>query len=280
MKKKSTRMKLLSAAAMLGISAAMLATSTYAWFTLNKTVSVEGINLYARAEGGIVIGRVDKTRASGVVNEDAGLTDATHYTLFPTSTANTTSWFHATAETSDAHTAKNGTLETINLASSTAPTASAPGIMSVDGKDFVLYDTYTVWPDTNSTQYTDLFISYCEASASNDLSKSVRVAFVAEGGNTVICAPMRAADDTHLTYTVGESSTEVTALGTSGTKSTPLTKTDANTLVSGEVGTSGKALSVYVYYEGEDNDHFTNNLTGNEDIAIEFGLSCSTVTGV
>jgi hypothetical protein len=36
-KKRSPMMKIVSAAAMLAVSASMLGTSTYAWFTMNKT---------------------------------------------------------------------------------------------------------------------------------------------------------------------------------------------------------------------------------------------------
>lgn len=40
-------MKIVSAAAMLAVSASMLGTSTYAWFSMNKAVSAEGISLTA-----------------------------------------------------------------------------------------------------------------------------------------------------------------------------------------------------------------------------------------
>ena len=43
MKKKKTNKKIASALAMLMLSAAMLGTSTYAWFTMNKRVEVTGM---------------------------------------------------------------------------------------------------------------------------------------------------------------------------------------------------------------------------------------------
>jgi hypothetical protein len=44
-KKGSTAKKLMPAAMMLAVSASMLGTSTYAWFTMNKTVEVKGLKL-------------------------------------------------------------------------------------------------------------------------------------------------------------------------------------------------------------------------------------------
>ena len=41
----SARRKLIPAVAMLATSAAMLSTSTYAWFTMSKEVEVTGINM-------------------------------------------------------------------------------------------------------------------------------------------------------------------------------------------------------------------------------------------
>lgn len=55
MKKKSTARKLLPAAGMLAVSASMLATSTYAWFTMNKTVTVTGMALKTKVGSNLLI---------------------------------------------------------------------------------------------------------------------------------------------------------------------------------------------------------------------------------
>jgi hypothetical protein len=55
MKKKSTARKLLPAAGMLAVSASMLATSTYAWFTMNKEVSVTGMTLQTKVGSNLLI---------------------------------------------------------------------------------------------------------------------------------------------------------------------------------------------------------------------------------
>lgn len=48
-KNTSAKKKLIPAVAMLTTSAVMLSTATYAWFTLNKTVEVDGLKMTATA---------------------------------------------------------------------------------------------------------------------------------------------------------------------------------------------------------------------------------------
>ena len=54
-KKGSTAKKLMPAAMMLAVSASMLGTSTYAWFTMNKEVQVTGLKMSATASSGLEI---------------------------------------------------------------------------------------------------------------------------------------------------------------------------------------------------------------------------------
>lgn len=54
-RKNSTMKKLIPAAGMLALSASMLATSTYAWFTMNKVVEVTGLQMQATASSGLEI---------------------------------------------------------------------------------------------------------------------------------------------------------------------------------------------------------------------------------
>lgn len=54
-KKNKTARKLIPAAGMLAISASMLATSTYAWFTMNKTVTVTGMEVRTKVGSNLLI---------------------------------------------------------------------------------------------------------------------------------------------------------------------------------------------------------------------------------
>jgi hypothetical protein len=54
-KKNNTARKLLPAAGMLAVSASMLATSTYAWFTMNKDVAVTGMEVRTKVSSNLLI---------------------------------------------------------------------------------------------------------------------------------------------------------------------------------------------------------------------------------
>ena len=54
-RKNSAAKKLIPAAGMLALSASMLATSTYAWFTMNKTVEVTGMELKTKVGANLLI---------------------------------------------------------------------------------------------------------------------------------------------------------------------------------------------------------------------------------
>lgn len=54
-RKNSTMKKLIPAAGMLALSASMLATSTYAWFTMNKQVSVTGMEVHTKVSSNLLI---------------------------------------------------------------------------------------------------------------------------------------------------------------------------------------------------------------------------------
>ena len=71
MKKKSTARKLLPAAGMLAVSASMLATSTYAWFTMNKVVEVTGMELRTKVGSNLLIcsDNVEEHYASATLSE-------------------------------------------------------------------------------------------------------------------------------------------------------------------------------------------------------------------
>lgn len=95
-KKTSARKKLIPAAGSLLISAAMLSTSTYAWFTMNKTVSVTGMQVNTTVGSNLLISHdtTDGNTANAEETFKTSDTTAISGMLEPVSTINGTSYFY------------------------------------------------------------------------------------------------------------------------------------------------------------------------------------------
>ncbi len=124
MKKKSTARKLLPAAGMLAISASMLATSTYAWFTMNKEVTVTGMEVRTQVGDNLLVAQ-DELGSTAKKADNLFKTsdiDVMNALLEPVSTVNGTSfWYTDTYNVggsgdalTDAYTAYNESIELAN----------------------------------------------------------------------------------------------------------------------------------------------------------------------
>ena len=276
---KNTR-KLIPALAMLLVSAVMMSTASFAWFTINKTVTATGMQVTARAEGGIQISRPGSEAGVGVSSSIGSVTS-----LLPTSTHNTKEWAHAEG-TSDINGA--GLVESykkLNL-NGPAPSSNALGLLYDTNATnaYVLYDTYTITPDENSSGFTNLWLSACYVDGNNnELSKSLRVAVVC-GEKVIICAPINGAT---LNYNYmngvvdGEQNSlakPVTAINTSNTHQYPLSSTADYRLTETDTSVTSATVSVYIYFEGEDLQHNTSNLNNGVDtLTVTCKFSCDSV---
>lgn len=242
---------------LLGLSA--IATSSYAWFSMNKTVTASGMKVQARAEGGIQIKRTASTAANPW--SSAAVSEASLTALLPTSTADATanSWLHAEG-TSESDGKAIGDYTTLNI-TDVAPAAAAVGNGHVDTNYYYVYDTYTVASDENSGAYTNLYVSNITyGTAANDLSSALRV-LIKSGSTILVCAPVSGAT---TSYKVG---------GASGTQVNAVTtfSSTTSTIVAGPVSTAD--ISVYIFFEGEDENLKTANIPetfDNLEISVEF----------
>lgn len=116
-KKNNVAKKLIPAAGMLALSASMLATSTYAWFTMNKTVEVTNMQVKAKAEKGLLINEVatyNDTHWDEIATSEAD----TNFTLIPMSTLDGATWVHAnSAAANDSGKAASATAKGAKIAS-------------------------------------------------------------------------------------------------------------------------------------------------------------------
>ena len=69
-KKKNNKKKILPLILLLLLTTIMLSTSTYAWFTANKTVTIESINVNVATSSGLQISTDAKNWKSVITNTD------------------------------------------------------------------------------------------------------------------------------------------------------------------------------------------------------------------
>jgi hypothetical protein len=267
-KKNSPMKKIIPSACMLAISAAMLSTSTYAWFSMSDTVSVTGMKLQATANEGLVItDRVAKTSwtTSKTVTMDSAAS------LLPVST-NKTDWAASKSNDFDLSTS-NGTYTDLTLAY-TPPTNfdTGEGIGASGGDDYVLLKNFyikstgtTAWDATLSVANVTAAIDTTKLAAEGDaaaktkqdnLYKSLRVLVVANDGThteSVIYAPISGYDSTiqykgtgdNLTLVASGTSTQLTTINS-------IPYQDASAI----------NVKMYMYFEGEDENCKSSNISG------------------
>lgn len=292
-KKNSATRKLVASIALLAISATSLFGSTYAWFTMNKEVSVANMQVQAKADQGLLINEVATAGDShwdelATTNQNGGIQ------LHATSTANTTSWFYAYSTKSNNAAAAtqsansdylSGTYTALSATAHTTQTASA-GVSALtevyfrdidggndydDGEGY--YVKYTYYLKSSSDAITPVLTVNGESlqikdvavtgnSGSADLDKSLRVAVVVNN-KAYIFAPLNSTAGTYY-------------VGTAHTATTPLTGNGITDLASiPSVTTDGTPVYVYLYFEGEDanckTDHVTSSLD-NLTVSFKFAL--------
>lgn len=294
--------KLISAIAMLATSIAMLATSTFAWFTMNKEVEVRNLTVQVKAEGGLLIAET----VNGVWDEAANTlteTDDAKVALFPTSTANTSAWYHATSKSAAnaANASQDGASELksegyteLELSSEEIQAAVAgsngkkdvyyvdsgeTGYDETDAKYYVKYIYYlktstegtTNLGLTSGSQNVNISVVSVEGNEnSTDLNKAMRVG-IEIGGKFYIFAPIEGATGTYFV----NATTETTAIDSSAsTHDTPMSIATALTSLPGMNG-DPTPVYIYMWYEGEDENCKSENVTATLDeltVKVEFKL--------
>lgn len=306
-KEKSNKRKLLGAITSLLLSAAMLSTSTYAWFTMNKEVEVRNLMVQAKAEGGLLISETSGYTANDIWDNIANTVaevEAAKVGLYPTSTANSTAWYHATSKSvndaanataGEASAQKSDGYNLLTLSPSEIQTAvsgsngkkevffvdsSETGYDENDAKYYVKY-TYYLKTSTEGTTSLGLnngdqnvnisVVGVTGNETSTDLNKSIRVG-IEIGGKFYIFAPVSGATSS---YYVNAAATATTAIdSSSSTHDTPMTVATALSSLPG-IKQTGTPVYIYLWYEGEDANCKSENVTTTLDeltVNVEFKL--------
>jgi len=283
--------KVISAAGMLAVSASMLATSTYAWFSMNTQVTATGMQVKAQAEGGIVISNSAKTTWSSEAT--AQVTTAS---LYPTSYTNVGSeagkWYHNKSDNANDAKANQdagayATLSSIVLSATSegvgyVETNSTEGYQAGADASYYLLNNFTIKSSGDAVTGGKLYINEVSVTSGATLLPidcALRVAVVV-GGTTYIFAPVTATktvnnETTNYTptyvYHVKGSSSDTTALyGTSAKNVQTSVTTIPNT-------DDGVPVQVYCYFEGEDANCKSTNISGvtvdTMTVSVKFGTT-------
>lgn len=279
---KALRKQLIAAIAMVVVSAVALSSSTYAWFAANNKVTAGGMQVQATAEGGIEIayveGETDPTSDKYSTIATAGMNDAT--ALYPTSTLATgtgtitSPWYHANAATAHASTAKEGTYTTLSLDSSG----------KAGEKYYYVVKKFRIRSVSSSKLAKDLKVSKVTVSVASGaaatteaLDRSLRVAAVGKDA-VALYAPayVKVGDETSIAYKVA------TAVDGTGNATMPGTENvtallndqSSGVISNGDIiADTGTDVNIYLWYEGEDSNHFSSNLATTIDklnVSVEF----------
>lgn len=287
---------------MLLLSTAASVTGTVAWFAVNTSVTVTGLQVKAKAEGGIVIAPYTITKTSvadptgeapnrintktdydevapeantfkNTATNDLGLAE-----LYPTSTSTTTAWYHAVSNDVNNHAAASAQSYTTLTGITTDGkmlkgngSESGQGLYAADS--YFLYNKYKVKSTTSADNF-DLYIrsiTVTGASTSLALDSSLRIALKAGTGNAMFYAPLYdAAPDGGLKWYTGSAVEASTAkVGHEWNSENKISGGDA------EVNNTGIDLQIWVYYEGEDTNLKTINADGVtiDSLSISFSFA-------
>ena len=239
---------------------------------MNTNVTATGMQVQAKAEGGIVIADANTTSWSNTAN---GVTASA--VLFPTSTKDASTWYHNKSSNADQAQASqaDATYETLSLTKSNGSYGvgyvedANAGYDSVE-PCYYLLNTFKIKSSGENLTSTNLLINSVSVTGQNTssaLDAALRIAIkIGDDTNTYIYAPITGAT---TTYKVGGSSQSDITVRTN----------DINvaTTINAINNTSGVAVSIYCYYEGEDANCKSTNASGitidELHVTVKFGTT-------
>lgn len=271
---KALKKQLMAAIAMVVVSAIALSSSTYAWFVGQNSVEANGLTIKAQAEAGILISHHYKTVANNVWASTATGSYTEAQALLPTSTKDGSNWYHASAVALNDHTATAGSMVTLTGITETQSSETVAGAIGTkDGKNYYIVDQFDIY--TTGTAATNLRLSNVVVSNKTDssLDSSLRLLVVC-GSNKYVVAPVAGAT---TSYTIGANPDGTVAAGIQTTAYTvaqmAATESDTHyleTSVSKDAGNPTE-VQVYMYYEGEDELHYSDNMNDhNLSVTLTF----------
>jgi hypothetical protein len=312
---KSLRKQLAAAIAMTLVATVALGSSTYAWFTMNREVSVTNMTVKAKSEGGLLISETAGHTAADQWDDVATANSLpTGVVLQPTSSSNTKAWYHANSKSANdeagaAETSLSnnlsGSYATLSLITTNATTDAQAGTNAANAIYYVDGDNTSGYSATGDSAYYVKYTYYLKTSNENGvtgmglennkqclsikdvtvagntnsavLDKSLRVG-VAINGKFYIFAPLYSGEDaanTPAPYYVFDGSTGTDNIQINAIPANGVAYTDVASL-NGVTTDSPLQADIYLWYEGEDPNCKSENITANLDqlvVDLKFELA-------
>lgn len=278
---------IIPALGLLVLSTAASVSGTVAWFSMNTTVTASGMQLQGKAENGIVISNEAQSEWK---NSATASHSGSGIAVIPTSTVDAASWLHSSSNDAN-NSLTNGEYTTL---STVIDTTSGVGHVAV-GEANTTYDSQT----ENAYFLVNHF--YIKSSA-EAMTKNIYINSLSVTGNTnsanfdkcfrvlvkysntvKVFAPFSGAT---LNYTVGGSISNGEKTGGTAVQAIDASSSPINTLfienASIPAYTAAQAptaldISVYVYFEGEDENCKSTYLAETMD-ALSVSIVFGTVT--
>ena len=258
-KKNGNKRKLLGAVGMLTVSAAMLVSSTFAWFSMNKTVRAQTMSISAKSDSTFLLISKTNTDAADIQTEKKTLVDdlatgVTNTTLIPSTpavaadlTTYATPLTGANAVTNQATAAVQSNWWTANSddpAKATENTINVTKLTAANFSDYVIKKT--------------VYLTVAKG-ANNAINLSVTPTFAKTGTDdqtdyTGVKVLVATSDGGFATLTKDSAKTDIKGSNTALTDATVLT------------------VDLYIYYDGKDSTVYSNNYgkLAGADVTFEF----------
>jgi hypothetical protein len=247
-RKNSAMKKLIPAAGMLALSASMLATSTYAWFSMNKDVTVTGMSVSVQSDSTFLLVKQGTATAAQVqsskLTQDNAITATA--TLYPTAHDSITPASTGITAIEAADTTDSNVKDIWYYRYSSDPAdkvgtspSTATYVPVTDFSNYVLVNEFSLATADGSNELENLRVKSCTLTTSGDSAVKVLVA----GANG--CQEFDAS----------------TAADISATSQVLQTANVTDDAVS--------TVKVYLYWDGNDTDVYTNNVDDLLSTAVQ-----------
>ncbi len=259
--------KLIPALALLLISTVMLSVASYAWFSMNTTVSATNMKVTATTSKNLVIALLDDDGDPiGVYSQAANLTEDTKV-LYPTSTADLENWYTTTLSGQAKTDFETGTSTDYDKDDFEKAINTTDGT----GNTYYIKNSYNIKvSEVSGGTFDNLYVKQiivdraADGYDQYDVTKAIRVGVFVNGKPALFYAPVGG----NASY---DAIKEVDS--TVETKTITTVKTFVEDAIISNLGQvdyeDGVNVDIYVWYEGQDSNCTSAKAISTENLTID-----------